>query len=93
MAHLGHRPAHKLLVNLGQLARHDDAQLRAPDGFQIRQRVENAMRRLIKDQCARRFPRFCSQLLQSRSTRAGLLRQKSKKLELFGRQPRGDPAR
>ena len=54
-ARIGYRSAQKLLVNLGQLAGYDDAQAGPQDGFQIGKRLENAVRRLVKDEGARGF--------------------------------------
>ena len=51
-AHVGYGSAQKLLVDLGQFAGNDDAQLRSPDGFEIGQCLENAVRRLVEDQRA-----------------------------------------
>ena len=53
-ASLGHCAAQKLLVDLGQFAGYHDAQRGSPYGFQIGQRLQNPVRRLVKDQCPRR---------------------------------------
>ena len=54
-ADFGDAPAQKLFVNLGQLARNCDAQLRTKNRFEIGKRIEQAVRRFVKDQCARSF--------------------------------------
>ena len=52
-AGIGYRRAQELLVDLGQLAGDNDAQIRAPDGLQIGQRAENAVRGFVKNESAR----------------------------------------
>ena len=94
-AHLGRRSAQKLLVHLGQLARYDYAYGGTKDGFQIGQRLQNSVRRFVKDQRARGIValHFGGQRLQPGSPRAGLLRQKADEVELAPWAARRLPAR
>ena len=88
--HVRHGSAQKLLVNLGQLAGRHDAQLRSPDGFQIGQRVQDAVRGLVENQGARSLARLGGELFQAGAAGSGLLRQESDEMKLVGGQAGGD---
>jgi hypothetical protein len=83
-------------MNLGQLTRDDDAKLRPKNRFQIGERIEQAVRSLIKDQGARGLMRLCGErgafgeIFEARATRAGLLGQETEELKFVGGQARSD---
>ena len=80
----GDRGAQKLLVDLGEFASDDDAQIGPPDGFEIGKCVQNSMGRLIKNQGAGcfGFPGFFGQGFETAAACSGLFRQEADELEL-----------
>ena len=87
-ADFGRRAAQELLVNLGQLARHDD-RARAQDLLDGFQRFQNAVRRLVEDQ--RRL--LLGDGFQRLLALPRLVRQEAAEVEGVGGQTRTRPAR
>ena len=79
-------------MNLGQLAGHYYAHGGTKYAFQIGQRLQNPVRRFVKNQGARGLVplHFGGQRFQPGSPRAGLLRQKADEVKLARGQSGGD---
>ncbi len=63
-AYFGDGAAEKFFVELGEFAGDDDAQRGSPDGFEIGERVDDAVRRLVEDQRLRGIARLAQRGLR-----------------------------
>ena len=73
-------------MQLGKFAGSDHAQCWAEDGFEIGERVGDAVGSFVEDHGLRSLARLCREGFEIRAAGAGFFRQESEKLEFACRQ-------
>jgi hypothetical protein len=91
--HFENGSSEKLFVEFGEFAGDDDSQFRSPDGFEIGEGFENAVRCFVEDQGSWRCAFVCAGRLgegfEASPASAGFFGQEAEELELSGRKAGG----
>ncbi len=85
-ANMGDGATQELFVDLGELAGDDDAEAGAEDGFEVGERLEDAVRGFVEDQGAFGLGGVGGERFEAGAALAGLLGQEAEELEFGGGQ-------